>query len=177
MRRIALLLAAMLSCTPAIAADKPDLLARVLEKCPLEDRRAFLGSLQFIGDKIAGMHYRPIADCLGTLKLSDLGARLARAGNRASPSDARDLPLEGLFSGCSAAVRERFYDGLQFRDGRLVGLFVGGVKKCGARDLPRFLSLFGPDGMDAVDWKADCYCRRPGANVRRVGYVCSPDGC
>ena len=53
--------------------------------------------------------------CLGTLKLSDLGARLARAGNRASRRT-RDLPLEGLFSGCSAAVRERFYDGLQFRD-------------------------------------------------------------
>ncbi len=108
--------------------------------------------------------------------MSALGKRISRAGvGVASPGERRKLPLAALFSGCSASVRDKFYDKLQFRDGRLVGMFVKGIKKCGERDLPRFLSLFGPAGMGGVEWKQDSYCKQAGTCARKSGYVCGPD--
>lgn len=199
--RAALLMAAVMACWPAAASDeslmKPaasppqnasevktpasenaDLLSRVLQGCPTENRRVFLGNIRFIGDKIADMEYQSIADCLGTIALGALGTRLSRAGKGAAGLGGnRPLPLENLFAGCPASARNGFYDSLQFIDGRLAGMFVGKVKKCGERDMPRFLSLFGAHGMEAAEWKKDCYCNQPGGCVPRAGHVCSPDNC
>lgn len=197
----AVLVAVLIACRPASADDNPpvyqaagapqtapgaktpagenlDLLSRVLQRCSLDDRRAFLGSIRFIGDKVADMEYRSIAECLGTIKLDDLGARFVRAGRglSAKARDGRPLPLESIFSECSASDRKAFYDGLSFRDGHLVGMRVAAVKKCEG-DMPRFLSLFGSEGLDASRWKRDCYCKKPQSCAPKRGYVCNPDDC
>lgn len=162
----------------APAEEKRSLLSQILERCPVENRLGFLGSVRFIGDKVADLEHRSIAGCLGSTTLRELAMELAQAGDAASPVERRNESLEvrALFSACPAGTRRNFYERLQFRDGRLVGMFIGKIWKCGERDILRFLSLFGVKELGAA-WKKDCYCKQPGVCFPKPGYVCNADGC
>ena len=142
--------------TKARAADKIDTFSSILESCQLEKRRDFLGSIKFLGDKVVGFDYGPVRDCLGRMSRDDVSNRFALVGHSGAPSDkeSNDDFFGVLFSSCSASVRDDFYDRMTFRHGRLIGLFVDGVKKCGGkRDLRRFLSIFGAAGMEESEFK------------------------
>lgn len=183
--RILILAAVVLGCIRVYAAEpaainpSADLLSQVLEKCSLENRRAFLGGVRFIGNGVADIWYAPITECLGTLKLKRLGEQIAAAGRGETASVQKsDENPKPLFDGCPAAARAQFYDSLQFRDGRLVGLFVAKIEECGKQDLPRFLSLFGTHGPDPLaGWRKDCRSDDGRRCARKTGYFCSPEIC
>ena len=164
----------------ARAAEEVDTFSSFLEACPLEKRREFLGSIKFLGDKVVGFDYGPVRDCLGRMTRDDVSNRFSLAGHSGMPNDkvAHDDYFGELFSACSASVRNDFYDRMAFRDGRLIGLFVDGVKKCGEkRDLHRFLSLFGAEGMEEREWKDGCACTQPGLCAPKSNSSCHPGNC
>lgn len=160
-------------------AAKPDLVASALAKCSKESRFAFFEKIVFVGNRVAGMNYGSILSCLEDGELDKLGERLSHSEVplKAWREDKRDELLEKLFSDCSASDRKSFYDALSFRNGHLVGMWTVSVKKCGDRDLPRFLSLFGSNGLDVSRWKQDCFCKKPHFCAPRRGYACNLDDC
>lgn len=164
----------------AISSGKPDVFSAVLEACPLENRRAFLGSIKFSGIKVVSFGTGAIKDCLHGYSIADISDRFARVGKNDAPKETEVPALEfgELFSACSSSVRGAFYDRLVFSDGRIVAMFVGAVKRCaGKRDMRRFLSLFGSAGMDAGEWNDDCYCGPSGDCVSKPGFSCHRDNC
>lgn len=160
-------------------AASPDFVASTLAGCSKESRFSFFEQITFVGNRVAGMNYGPISSCLADADLDKFGQRLARSEVplKVWREDKRDELLEKLFSDCSASDRKSFYNALSFRDGHLVGMWTAPVKKCSNRDLPRFLSLFGPTGLDVSRWRQDCYCKKPQFCAPRRGYACNPDDC
>lgn len=46
------------------AGENADVVSQVLQNCPAEARRVFLGSIEFVGDKAASLGYASIENCL-----------------------------------------------------------------------------------------------------------------
>jgi hypothetical protein len=163
-----------------IKLEKVDVFPIILESCPAQKRRDFLGSIKFLGDGVVGFDYGAIADCLGRMTRDDVSNRLAKVGHDGK-TDAKDGPnaeFGELFTACSASVRAAFYDGLTLRDGHVLGLYTGGINKCaGKTDLKRFLSLFGVEGISESEFKNGCACQQLGVCVPKSNYSCHSENC
>jgi hypothetical protein len=168
------------SAIKTVKPEKGDVFSIILESCPGEKRRDFLNSVKFLGNRVVGFDYGAIADCLVRMTRDDVSNRLARVGHdgMSDDKDGPDVEFGELFSACSESARDAFYDGLTFRDGRVLGLYTGGINKCaGKTDLKRFLSIFGADGMRESEFKNGCSCQQPGICAPKSKYSCHLENC
>jgi hypothetical protein len=162
-----------------VANKAPASLARLLERCAPAQRSEFLSSMKFLGDKVVSYNDGSIQECLGDTTRDAVAEVLAKLGNDSSDANkGKGAPEFGeLFSACSASARKDFYDRLEFRGAKVVGVYVGGIEKCGGTDLRRFLSLFADEGQAPVSLQHGCVCKRAGASVKKSGYWCDSAGC
>lgn len=194
----------------AVQAQAPrdkwvDIVASALQDCSLDQRRAFLSSLKFNGEKVASFNMQPIEQCAKTTKLGDLLRRFegpleinkdtrngdceARGTCRTNMvgtctkncnNDSKDAgAIEPLFPACSADVRKEFFDRMEFRDGKIVTIYTGGIKKCSApKDLQRFNALFGDDkGIHIMKWLDGNKCNKPGHCTPALNLSCNLETC
>lgn len=182
-----------------------DIVAGALQDCSFDERRAFLLSLKFNGEKVASFNMQPIEQCAKATKLDDLLRRFegslkinedTRNGDCESRgicrtnfagtctkncnSDGKDAgEIEPLFPACSADVRKEFFDRMEFRGGKIVTIYTGSIKKCSTpKDLQRFNALFGDEkGIHIMKWLDDNKCNKPGHCTPSINLSCNLETC